>query len=239
MEMNALLLAVLYGAMAGLAIPLGAYAARIERLQPEWLETEFRHSVIAFGGGVLVAAVALVLVPEGMRSLPPSLAVGAFVAGGILFAVIEWLQLRHGSAYEQMLAMLADFLPEALALGALIASDGGQALLLAVLIAVQNFPEAFNAWREVRSQASFSAAHTMRMFILLALIGPIAGLIGATALAGQTVLTGIIMLSAAGGILFLMFQAIAVKAHLENRQAPALAAVAGFAVGIVCHAAII
>lgn len=49
-------------AVAGLAMPVGAWLAAIERLKPRWLENEFRHGVIAFGGGALLSAVALVLV---------------------------------------------------------------------------------------------------------------------------------------------------------------------------------
>jgi acetylornithine/succinyldiaminopimelate/putrescine aminotransferase len=51
-------------AAAGGAIPIGAIVARFERLRPRWLEEEFRHTVIAFGGGVLLTAV------RGIRALP-------------------------------------------------------------------------------------------------------------------------------------------------------------------------
>jgi ZIP family zinc transporter len=37
--------------IVGATIPLGGITAHVERIQPMWLETEFRHSVIAFGGG--------------------------------------------------------------------------------------------------------------------------------------------------------------------------------------------
>ena len=47
--MNDLYLALLYGAFAGLMIPVGGYLASIERIQPRWLEQEVRHSVMAFG----------------------------------------------------------------------------------------------------------------------------------------------------------------------------------------------
>ena len=47
--------------LASLAIPLGAWLGRIEHLHSRWLEQEFRHAVIAFGGGILLAAVALAL----------------------------------------------------------------------------------------------------------------------------------------------------------------------------------
>jgi ZIP family zinc transporter len=45
-------------------IPIGGYLASVEHIQPRWRERELRHSVMAFGGGVLMAAVAFVLVPE-------------------------------------------------------------------------------------------------------------------------------------------------------------------------------
>lgn len=57
--------AALLAALAGAAIPMGGLAARVERVRPRWLEQELRHSIIAFGGGALISAVVLVLVPEG------------------------------------------------------------------------------------------------------------------------------------------------------------------------------
>lgn len=234
--MNEILVALIYGTCVGLTIPLGGYLSRIESIQPRWLEEEVRHSVIAFGGGILIAAVALVLVPEGMELLPPWASIPAFFAGGIFFAVIERIQIRHGGSHEQLLAMLADFVPESLALGALLATGGSEALLLAILIGVQNLPEAFNAWREIKAEGKLGDRRTMRLFFALAMAGPIAVVLGAVALVDAPAVTGVIMMAASGGILYLMFQAIAVKAHLENRQAPALAAVGGFAVGILCQA---
>ena len=79
--MNDLLFAMLAATCAGATIPLGGFVARIERIRPAWLESEFRHSVIAFGGGVLFAAIALVLVPEGMAAMAPGNALAAFGAG--------------------------------------------------------------------------------------------------------------------------------------------------------------
>ena len=51
---------------AGLCMPLGGALARIEHISPEWLETEFRHFMIAFGGGFLLGGVFVVLLPEGV-----------------------------------------------------------------------------------------------------------------------------------------------------------------------------
>lgn len=45
-------------------MPIGAANAAVARIRPHWLETEVRHGVIAFGGGALLSAVTLVLVPQ-------------------------------------------------------------------------------------------------------------------------------------------------------------------------------
>jgi len=48
--MDVMLEIVFYTALAGACIPLGGLLARIERVRPQWLEQELRHSIIAFGG---------------------------------------------------------------------------------------------------------------------------------------------------------------------------------------------
>ena len=101
--------------------------------------------VIAFGGGVLVAAVALVLVPEGIDLMPGWMALTTFLAGGICFFFIDRTLGRSGKSMGQLMAMLVDYLPEAIALGAMLATGAEAGLLLALLIGLQNFPEAFNA----------------------------------------------------------------------------------------------
>ena len=149
---------LLYAALAGAMIPLGGLLAYFEHIRPSWLEQEFRHSVIAFGGGALLAAVALVLVPQGAEAVPVPVAVLSFAAGGVLFALIDHRLKQTGGTRSQLLAMLADFLPEATALGALFAAGSGSAPLLALLIALQNLPESFNAYRESRASGAPGAA---------------------------------------------------------------------------------
>ncbi|KZY35807.1 hypothetical protein A3731_14660 [Roseovarius sp. HI0049] len=231
------LLAIVYGLFAGLMIPAGGYLASIERIQPNWLEEEVRHSVVAFGGGILVSAVAFVLVPEALEFLPLWAALLSFFAGGAIFALLEYLQQQKASGNAQFIVMLTDFVPEAAALGAMIAAGTAEAALLAFLIGAQNLPEAFNSWRELQA-GNHPGRRIMRIFLTLSLLGPAAVLLGYFFLADQPLLTGTIMMTAAGGILFLTFQDIAVKAHLEHRQAPSLAALLGFSLGMAGHAII-
>lgn len=61
-----------------------------QRIRPLWLEQELRHTVIAFGGGVLIAAIAFVLVPEGQEYFrSPKLGVVLFLLGGLVFMLVE------------------------------------------------------------------------------------------------------------------------------------------------------
>ena len=75
---------------AGSCIPLGGLLASVEHLRPQWLSQEVRHGVIALGGGILLGAVALVLVPEGISTVHGSrLCIPLFFLGGLVFFLIE------------------------------------------------------------------------------------------------------------------------------------------------------
>src|SRR3990167_7004905 len=64
---------------------------------------------------------------------------------GAAFMGLDILLARSKTAASQMAAMLSDFIPESLALGAAFAHGGKGAMLLAILMALQNLPEGFNA----------------------------------------------------------------------------------------------
>lgn len=70
------------------------------------------------------------------------------------------------------------------------------------------------------------------MFVGFVPIGPLVALIGFFWLSSYAAVVHSIMLFASGGILYLMFQDIAPKAHLECHWAPPLGAVAGFLFGL-------
>ena len=218
---------------AGACIPLGGLVASIERISPNWLEQEFRHFLIAFGGGILLGAVAVVLVPEGKASMNGSLwAIPAILAGGVLFFGVErMLGLKKREA-PQLMGVMLDFVPEATALGGMIVVNPRIAPLLALLIALQNLPEGFNAYRELRGQTGYTARKTLSFMAALALAGPVAGLLGYYFLASSPEILGFIMLLASGGILYLIFQDIAPQSRLEKHWTPPLGAVVGFCLAL-------
>lgn len=225
---------ILYTFCAGGCIPLGGMLANIERIKPGWLENEFRHSIIAFGGGVLVAAVALVLVPEGIKYVNHSiLSVFFLLCGGLSFFLLErYLGMRRHEK-PQLTAMLLDYLPESLALGGAFAIGAQSAPMLAIFIGLQNIPEGFNAYRELRSTNQSSGRHILLFMFLLVPIGPVIAILGWMYFSQHIEFLGAIMLFASGGILYLIFQDIAPQSHMRRHWAPPLGAVLGFSVGML------
>ena len=233
--MSPLTLALLLSLAAGLSMAVGALIAVKQHIARDWLRQEVRHTVIAFGGGALLAAVALVLVPEGAKHHTPFSATLMFVGGGVVFMPIDRALAAKGGAMSQLLAMLLDFVPEAIALGAALAVGGGQAFLLAFLIGMQNLPEGFNAYREIRDSGGLAPGKTILAFAGLSLLGPVSAWLGFAVLVNMPVILGGIMLFASGGILYLIFQDIAPQVPLKRSWAPSQGAVAGFALGLVGH----
>ncbi|MBN66122.1 MAG: divalent cation transporter [Rickettsiales bacterium] len=230
--------AVLLSLLAGGSIFVGALLASCENLRPRWLEQELRHTIIAFGGGALLAAVALVLVPDGMNKQPAWLALTSFFAGGVLFMLVDYVLARKQWRISQLMAMLLDFMPEAMVIGAIIGEQYEMAVFMAVIIAAQNLPESFNAYREIHARNHLSTRKLLLAFAAISLTGPLYVLVGTFALASHPMLLGTLMTFCAGGILYLIFEDVAPNVPLQQSWAPPLGAVIGFMVGMAGHAII-
>lgn len=218
---------------AGLAMVVGAMIASIEHISNRWLENELRHTVVAFGGGLLLSAVSLVLVHEGMHNLSIMMTILSFGLGGLVFMFLDRILQKKKEQMSQFFAMFLDFIPEVIVLGAIYLLNKPYALLLALLIVLQNLPEGFNAYLEIRSKGRHKGKKIISTFLWMSLLGPIAGLSGYFFLSESQALISAVMLFASGGILYLVFQDIAPMSKLRNHQAPTFGAVIGFLFGMV------
>lgn len=214
--MGAIVYATLLAALAGAAIPLGAWLARFDRILPGPLRNEANHWIMAFGAGALLSAVALVLIPEGIDRVPGLLALLPLLAGAIVALVSDIAMAHRGGSKAQFMAMLMDFIPEAIAMGAILTADPGLAVLLAILIGAQNLPEGFNADRELAASSKTPRSKRLLLFLALVPAGPLAAVLGITMFSGWPELLGVLMLFSAGGILYLMFQDIAPKCQWND-----------------------
>lgn len=232
--MQQLVLIVLISWLAGFAAFIGSIAARWEGSPDTTGKQEVVHGIVALGGGILLAAVAFALAPAALSSLGPISLTLTFCLGGIVFCILDILVSRSGSSKAQLMAMLMDFFPEAISLGAVFGNDRRMGILLAIFIAAQNLPEGFNSYREITS--SGTAAHKALVALFaISFIGPLASCIGYFFLQESPIYTAGLMSFAAGGILYLIFQDIAPQSRMVQHWKPAMGAVIGFALGMLGH----
>ncbi len=218
--------------LAGLAAFIGGVIACVEGTADTEAKREFTHSIIAFGGGILVAAVAFALLPQAIAMLNAMNLGAFFCAGGLFFCISDIYISKKGGGKAQFMAMLLDFLPEALALGAVFGRDHRLGVLLAAFIGAQNLPEGFNSFRELKG-VGIKPRVALTALLCASLLGPLAACTGYFFLQDQAKLTATIMTFASGGILYLIFQDIAPQSKLKKHWIPAFGAVLGFAIGLL------
>lgn len=231
--MNNLVILVGLTLAAGLAMPFGVLLASIGKFKSRLFEAEFSHSITAFGGGALLSAVALVLVPYGIAKLDPLIASTCLLVGGFIFMMLDVYLLKFETPASQLVAMLLDFIPESMALGTAFAIGSTDAALLAALITLQNIPEGFNAYRELNSSYHFGPKKIMAIFFLMAFLGPVCGVSSYLWMQDQAIAIAVIVLVASGGILYSVFQDIAPRVKLAKHWLPPMGAVLGFVLGMV------
>ena len=246
---------VLWGALVGASLLAGALAAAALNLPPRVAAV-----VTAFGGGTLLSAIALELLPEADEGAGNGLTAVGLVAGTLVYVGADaWLDRnserksmrRMGHAAAAGLPMgsmpradhaeaargesiaagiFIDGVPESAALGLTVA-EGGVGVALLAGILIGNLVEAYGA-----SQPILAGGHSKRFTIgLLGAIG--LALVAATAL-GATVLAGapdeaigVAQAVAAGAVLAVVAIAVIPHAFEKVRRDVAVATTAGFVAG--------
>lgn len=222
---------IVYSSVAGLPIIIGGLLSAFIQSRKSKLKSEINHWLIAFGGGALLSAITFALIPHGLKFLSVSELSLWFLAGTFSFLTIDLIISRVGRSLAQVISMMMDFLPEALALGASFAYDHNFGLLLAIFIGLQNFPEGYNSYLELSS--ILSKSKTLKLMLMLSFTGIIAALLGEYFLSSHVKTVAVIMLYAGGGILYLIFQDIAPLSKRKNDWIPATGASIGFLIGMI------
>jgi ZIP family zinc transporter len=243
-----------WGLVVAASLVGGALAAVLLKLTPRAAAL-----IASFGGGVLLAAIAIELVPEADANAGPLVTAGGLIAGTLVYVAGDtWLTrddsmkatrrgrqamaagrstsmrfLDHAQAArgESIAAgLFIDGVPESLALGLTVAEGSiGLALLAGILIG--NVVEAYGA-----AQPIIAGGHSPR-FALTVLGGIGVALLGAT-VAGGTLLTGVdptiiggAEAVAAGAVLAVVSISVIPNAFSEVSSAVATASVMGFVAG--------
>ena len=243
-----------WGLVVAASLLAGSVAAAVLKLP-----SRVAAMLTAFGGGVLLAAVALELVPEADHEAGVALTAAGLLGGMLVYVLADaWLnrdddmrmmrQASHAAAAGREMEMstsdagetkrgksiavgiFVDGVPESLALGLTIAEgEVGVALLAGVLIG--NVVEAYGA-----GQPIIAGGQTKRFAILL--LGAIGLALAFATVLGGTVLSdasaefvGTAQAIAAGAVLAVVSIAIIPHAFDEVSSAVAAATVGGFIVG--------
>jgi ZIP family zinc transporter len=246
---------VAWGLAIAATLVAGGVVAAVLDLPPRVAAT-----VTAFGGGVLLAAIALELVPEADERAGVALTAGGLLAGTLLYVAADaWLsrdedmvamrRMGHAAAAGRPMSMpidraaaargesiavgiFVDGVPESMALGLTIA-DGEVGVALLVGILVGNVVEAYGA-----AQPIIASGRTKRFAITLLLaIGfalAFATVLGGTVLADASPrLIGTARAVAAGAVLAVISITIVPHAFETVSRQVASATVAGFIAGYV------
>ncbi|MGH9024255.1 MAG: hypothetical protein ACRDV9_14355 [Acidimicrobiia bacterium] len=250
--MTSLVASVGWGLAVAASLIAGALVAAKFTL-PERLAA----TVTAFGGGLLLAAVALELVPEADLQAGPLVTATAMICGTAVFVGADaWLsrnestermrRSRHAVAAGRPMIPLdraeaargeaiaagifVDGVPESIALGLTVAADKlGLALLAGVLVG--NLVEAYGAARPIIA-SGYSKRFALSLITAIGLV-----LVGAT-VSGGTLLAGVsprfvggAEAVAAGGVLAVVSISIVPYAFAEVSRLVAFAIAAGFVAG--------
>lgn len=228
-DINIIIQMLIYAGFSGITVFFGGL---ISKFVGDKLNEQVNHFLVAFGGGIILAALALVLIPKGMEKLDLSTIIILFIVGGISFLILDEKLERGGSQVSQLLAMLLDFVPEAIALGATFATDKNTGILLAIFIGLQNLPESFNSYKDLIN-SGFKSKKALLILFFLSFSGVIGAIIGHQFLSDKPEFTSGLMIFASSGILYLVFQDIAPNVRLKNSWIPPLGANIGFLIGII------
>lgn len=225
---------ILFSGFAGITVFIGGVLANIfnHHMKESPVKNDVSHTLMSFGAGIILSALALVLIPKGMEELKLVPLVISFAIGAFLFMRIDQYLDKKGGKTATLLAMMMDFIPESIALGAVFAIDPQTATLLAVFIGLQNLPEAFNSYRDL-SLSGFSIKKTLLILFGLSFTGIVAALIGHFFFSDYPDLTAHLMIFASGGILYLLIRDIIPESKLNNSYLASLGACLGFLVGII------
>ncbi len=206
--------------------------------------------IMAFGGGVLISAVAFDLVEEafGMSSGHGWVIAGIF-AGAFVFFGGDWAidhaggknrkdadgAQESGSSMAIVLGSVLDGVPESMVIGLTIFQGGavGAAYLIAVFIS--NLPESISSTTGLLS-SGWKKSKILWMWIAIALISGLASLVGYVVFQNSSPdVVAFVLAFAAGAILTMLADTMMPEAYQHGGKWVGIATTLGFAVAFTIH----
>jgi zinc transporter, ZIP family len=241
--------ALLWGLIASLPLIMGAILASFLALPRKLIA-----AIMAFGSGVLVAALTFSLISEAFnlaKDVVPVIA--GFILGGISYSIanriinkmnkgLENRKRSHGenagggqnaSGLALMVGSLMDNIPENMALGISIVTGGLVNIVLIAAIFISNFPEGLASTQGMRSHGR-SKKQILLIWAAVVVVGTAASAIGFSILSkAQPEIVSAALSFASGAILVMLAESMIPEAFEKGGSIIGLATMAGFAIAFV------
>lgn len=240
----------LWGLLSGSALVIGALLGWFVPMSRRVVAT-----VMAFGAGVLIAALSFELIEEAWKRggfLPVAL---GFMGGAVLFTglnlVLAWHGARHrkrpeadkrraqmrearaesgetGNSMALALGALIDSIPESIVIGVSLLEGGKIGMVAVAAVFLSNLPEGLSSAAGMRKEGR-TALFTFGLWGGIALIGGVSSFIGYAAFAGAAPATlAFVQAFAAGAILAMIIDTMVPEAFEGTRDFAGIIAVSGF-----------
>ncbi|MGL4316135.1 MAG: ZIP family metal transporter [Pseudomonas sp.] len=234
MDGNTTLQAGLWGLLAASSLLIGALLGVFLRLPQKVVA-----SIMAYGSGVLVAAICFEQIPEALRLGGHLPTLGGMLAGGLLFVLAnEWLEhieqghrtAGAGSLLGLLIAAGAflDGIPESLGLGLGLLDGGSVSVMLLVAIFLSNLPEGLASAAGLR-QDGRSRLWIFSLWGVIVLLSGLAAMAGPGLFADLSPLWLAFALGFSGGaVLCMLVDTLIPEAFAETHALTGLITLAGF-----------
>jgi ZIP family zinc transporter len=233
-----------WGLVAGGALVVGAAIAWFVRV-PRVVVA----SVMAFGAGVLISALAFDLVDEAESRGGLTATVVGFLGGAVVYVAANVVLARYGARHRKRsgdeqpsesdqggsgaaiaIGALLDGIPESVVLGLSLLGGKGVGVGVLVAIFISNLPEGLSSAAGMKRNGR-SSTYVFGVWVGIAVASGLAGLLGCLLLQGASpVLIAIITAIAAGAILAMLADTMIPEAFERTHLYTGLIATVGFMV---------
>ncbi|MGA5760584.1 ZIP family metal transporter [Nonomuraea bangladeshensis] len=219
----------LWGALAGGALLIGAAIAWFRSVPPRAIAT-----IMAFGAGVLIAALSFELLDEAERTggLVPTAA--GFLGGACAYVAANALLARHGARHRKRsgaqqpseadvqgsgaaiaVGALLDGVPESVVLGLSLLGGGDIGLAVVAAVFISNVPEGLSSAAGMK-RAGRGPGYVFGIWGGIALASGLAAMLGNLALESASPATIAVIMGVAAGAILAMVADTMIPEAFEN-----------------------